>query len=267
VPPLSRFFAPSAYLGKCRQFWHRARYDVQSLRREERAKFKEAGLDRDLAEGILREHLRAMGRSGYDDASGMGSVHWLLFACVAQGPAPRRILEIGTYDGGTTALLARLFPTSEIVTVDLPASDPILRKTYARESGENFERLERELAVNTSAKNITALRVNSFFLPAVVTGPFDVIWVDGGHLYPEIAWDLCNAYHLAAVGGTVMCDDVIIRPDGLRNAYVSPDSHAALRYITERTGDPLWFFLKRESPEWSADPRQRKYVALMRKRG
>ncbi len=64
-----------------------------------------------------------------------------------------------------------------------------------------------------------------------------------------------------------MCDDVISHPQGDRDEYVSPDSYRVLRYIADRTGDRLRLFLKRESPRYSADPRTRKFVALLRKEG
>jgi hypothetical protein len=35
---------------------------------------------------------------------------------------PRRILEIGTYDGATTRPLARAVPDAEVLTLDLPPS-------------------------------------------------------------------------------------------------------------------------------------------------
>jgi predicted O-methyltransferase YrrM len=124
---------------------------------------------------------------------------------------------------------------------------------------------ERTLAANTAAANIVLLKTNSFFLPAVAKGAFDLVWVDGGHLYPEVAWDLCNAYHLVREGGYVMCDDVITNLKGYKDSYVSPDSYHILQYICKRTSDSLALFLKREDPRESADPRIRKFVALLQK--
>ena len=47
---------------------------------------------------------------------------------------PKRILEIGTYDGKTAAILSYLFPDSEITTIDLKDNDPIFKSTYNRSS-------------------------------------------------------------------------------------------------------------------------------------
>jgi len=190
-------------------------------------------------------------------------VHWLLLAAVASQRCCGRILEIGTFDGETTALMARLFPASRIVTLDLPPDDPILGATYGRSGPAKRGAFERRLAANTAVDRIALLRVNSFFLPSVVAEQFDLIWLDGGHLYPEIAWDFCNAWHLLREGGILMCDDVVPDPKGIRDGYVSPDSYQVLEYVARRTDAPWWLFLKRESAEWSADPRERKFVALL----
>ncbi len=246
--------------------WH-WRYDQGRVRREEQELFTATGFDRERATDELNCHLQAMALPPYERCGDIASVHWVLFACLPQRYRIERVLEIGTYDGQTTALLARLFPRAEIITVDLPPNDPILRSTYGRTDPVRLEEYERRLASNTKVANVTLLRGNSFFLPSLVFGKFDLVWVDGGHLYPEVAWDLCNAYHLVRPSGVLMCDDVIRNPHGVRDAYVSPDSHAVLKYITERTNESLYLFLKRESAEWSANPRERKFVALLRKGG
>lgn len=265
---ITRFFSPSRYMRRIRAILLKRRYNVAAMAAVERAKFSALGFDYGAAQKNLDIVLNEMGKPAYSLSNGIASVHWLLFACLISKRKVDRILEIGTFDGETAALLARLFPDAEIVTVDLPATDPILAESYdyARGGAEKMEAFEQRLATNTRAANIRLVRVNSFFLPGAVKGLFDLIWVDGGHLYPEIAWDICNAYHCLKPGGTLMCDDVIPAPDGLRDAYVSPDSHSVLRYVADRSGDVLSLFLKREAPEWSADPRQRKFVAMLNKR-
>lgn len=265
---MNRFLNPSNYVRKVRQCWLDFRYDMRAMHEAEVRKFAAAGFDLERATGELNEHLAALGLPAYDHCAGMASVHWLLFACIKQQRTVRRVLEIGAYDGQTTALLARLFPTSEIVTVDLPRSDPILARTYgfARGGAERMAAYEALLSQNTKSPNVRLLRANSFFLPAAVSGKFDLVWIDGGHLYPEIAWDICNCYHLGADHSIIMIDDVIPDARGLRDGYVSPDSHAVLHYVTCRTKDPVELFLKREATEWSADPRRRKYVAVWEKR-
>lgn len=197
---------------------------------------------------------------------GRDSVHWLVFACLADSlPAVSRILEIGTYDGQFTAILARLFPAAEITTVDLPETDPILRSTYQRDADAAYRRFVATRDANLAAPNIRFRQFNSAFLLDHVAGPFDLVWVDGGHLYPEVAWDLAAAHHLCRDGGLVLCDDVIPAADGQRTAYVSPDSYRVLDYFAVRTGAPLHLFLKRCAFKHAGVPRKRKHIAMLRR--
>ena len=46
----------------------------------------------------------------------------------------KNILEIGTYDGITTTLLATIFKNAKTYTVDLPDNDEMFLNTYNRES-------------------------------------------------------------------------------------------------------------------------------------
>lgn len=264
-----RFLLPHTYWRWAVRAWWHWRYDSERVRREENARFAAAGFDRERAMTELNRHLQVMELPPFEQCGEMASVHWLLFACLPQRHRVDRVLEIGTYDGQTTALLARLFPLAEIVTLDLPETDPILAGTYgfARGTPEKLQAFEQRIQANTCSPNVKLLRSNSFFLPAVVDGSFDLIWIDGGHLFPEIAWDMCNAYHRVRAGGIMMCDDIIVNPNGRRDDYVSPDAHRVLRYVTERTHDHLDFYLKRQSPVWSADPHERKYVAMLHKDG
>jgi len=230
-----------------------------------RAAIDAAGLDSSRGLQLLNNLLRESQGRPFD--FGRDSVHWLIFACLGDAlPATRRILEIGTYDGQFTAILARLFPAAEIVTVDLPESDPILRTTYERKADEDYRRFVEKRNANLGSANIVFRQFNSAFLLDRVRGPFDLVWVDGGHLYPEVAWDIAAAHHLCRDGGYLLCDDVIPAPDGPRTAYVSPDSYQVLDYFAERTGETLLLFLKRCAFRHSGVPSDRKFVAMMRRK-
>jgi predicted O-methyltransferase YrrM len=227
-----------------------------------RAAIGAAGFDCTAGEARLDEVLAERRGRPFDFAR--DSIHWLLFACLrAQAPRPVRILELGTFDGEFTAILARLFADSEIVTVDLPESDPILRRTYRREGDAAYRTFVEARDANVAAPNVRLLLINSVFLLDHVTGPFDLIWVDAGHLYPEVAWDLAHAHHLCRPGGRILCDDVIPDASGHRTDYVSPDSGTVLNYLAERTGRRLDLFLKRCAFKHAGIPRQRKYVAML----
>ena len=245
-----------------------AAYDIPAIRAEERGKFERAGFDPAAGLERLDQVLREISGRTFDQLTGTDSVHWLLFACLsltARGRDVRDILEIGTFRGKTTLLLSRLFPQARLVTVDLPDDDPLLRASYYREDPAIHEDHRRRRDANLASANARFVAANSFFLPGIAPGPYDLIWVDGGHRYPEIAWDLCNAYNMCRAGGLILCDDVFTHPEGGDGIYGGPDADHAIRYIAARLRVEPAYFLKRENPDWSAQPRMRKYVVMLEK--
>lgn len=262
-----KYFVLENYLRRLENLYWARSYDPSRTQVEESSKFAQAGLDYARGSEKLERLLKTLGRPLDGDDQSMRSIHWILFACLSDhAPIPiRRILEIGTFDGETTFILSKLFPASEIVTVELPEDDPIFRSSYARDDVQTLNDFKTRQSANLKADNIIHKGINSFFLPGQIKGEFDLIWVDGGHLYPEVAWDICNAYHFCSPGGFVMVDDVITHHRGFRDAYVSPDSHQVLEYVAARTRETPIYFLKRNSAQWSAIPRRRKFVALLQK--
>ena len=49
----------------------------------------------------------------------MSSEHEIIFSAIASKKKVNKILEIGTFDGWNSYLLSKLFPSSQIVTLDL----------------------------------------------------------------------------------------------------------------------------------------------------
>jgi hypothetical protein len=95
--------------------------------------------------------------------------------------------------------------------VDLPPTDDDYRNVSwlgARKAksaiGINLPKLERHL----DRPNIQSIKVNSFFIPSFgLPEEFGLIYVDGGHDYPVVAWDIMFAYnHLAKDGFMFMHD-------------------------------------------------------------
>jgi len=112
---------------------------------------------------------------------------------------------------------------------------------------------------------VNLVLINSLFLHDKVDGTFDLIWVDGGHNYPEIAWDLCNSYNLLNKGGILMCDDIIKMEKDFARGFVSTDSYRVLEYINQRINSDISFFLKRLDGKRYARLKNRKYIALLKK--
>lgn len=266
--PVPKYLDPRRYYRRARQFYFASRYDPAATAAAERVKFEAAGLDVEAARARLDEVLLGLSGKRFDHVTGTDSVHWLLLAALSLTPwgrKVRRVLEIGTFRGKTTRILHDLFPEAEIVTCDLPESDPIMNSSYGREDPVVRARHLAKRTQNLDSSRIRFVEANSFFLPSLAPGPYDLIWVDGGHLYPEIAWDLCNAWHAAAEDGMILCDDIFLDPRAGDGVYGGYDSLEALQYLVARAPIKVTYFLKRENPQWSADPKHRKHVALLRK--
>lgn len=254
---------PSRVVAKLRQQAAVWSYDLDAIEVQENAKFEQVGLNRDSGLARLDMVLADMGARPFDDLDGTDSIHWLLFSSLsvsARAQDITRILEIGTFRGKTALLLHKLFPHAHVTTCDLPITDPIMRQTYRRETGHLLADYLSVRDSRVQREGITFVETNSFFLPEKTGPEFDLVWVDGGHLFPEVAWDICNAWHLCRPGGLILCDDIIPDPRG-GDAYGSDASHVVLQYIAARTQATPTYFLKRRNPHWSADAVRRKYVA------
>lgn len=261
----SKFLTPTNYLDKFHRIWDSLfAHDMRQIEESERLKFLELGLDVKSALDVLNPILQS--KYGRDFDFGNDSIHWLVFSALSTRKYPaRRILEIGTYDGECASILSSLFPDAEIFTIDLPENDPLLRDLYNRQSDSEFLRYKRRQEQNLNKGNIRLIETNSFFLLDKVDEEFDLVWVDGGHLYPEVAWDLCSAFHLCRSGGYLMCDDVIPLTSSYKNEYVSTESFKVIEYIQARIPGEVTFFLKRRAPNLYTRRRNRKYVACMKK--
>ena len=240
-------------------------YSVEKSRNIENEKFDKLGFDLEKGKEEISHILEELGKDQLEFQSGMGSIHWLLFSCIKQVADIDNILELGTYDGETALVLSKLFPDSSITTVDLPANDPIFSSSYGREDEVARSDFNDKRNNNLRSDNINYVERNSFFLAEEVTNQFDLVWVDAGHLYPEISWDICNGYNLCKINGWILCDDIIKHKKGLRDELVSPDSFLIWEYINERIENEVMYFLKRNNPKFSANPKKRKYVSILKK--
>ena len=267
--PLPKYLDPVRYAAYALRRLRKASYNLKAVQTVEREKFVEAGFDVLAGRQRLDAVLMEISNRAFNHVTGTDSVHWLLFACLSLTPWAQRardILEIGTFRGKTTLILSKLFPGARIVTVDLPPSDPILLSSYGRHDPKIHADHQARRNGNIAAAKARFVEANSFFLPQIAPGPYDLVWVDGGHVYPEIAWDLCNAWHMCRRDGIILCDDVYTHPRGGDGIYGSIDAENVIQYLVRRGNLTASHFLKRENPDWSADPRQRKFVVMLRKR-
>jgi predicted O-methyltransferase YrrM len=125
---------------------------------------------------------------------------------------PRRIFEIGTFDGSTTLLLARMVPAAQIYTLDLPPehTDGVNDRALARVDGAGSRFRDRP-----EAERITQLYAESRrFDFGPYRGDMDMVVVDGSHDSECVTPDTANALRMVTSDGVVVWDDYTPRwPD------------------------------------------------------
>lgn len=113
---------------------------------------------------------------------------------------PRRVLEVGTYHGGTLYhWLTSATPGALVVSVDQPppgAGDTALFHAWAP-PGVALRCLRGD-----STDPAMAAAAARF-------GPFDVIFLDAGHAEPEIRADWAHYSPLCAPGGVIALHDIL----------------------------------------------------------
>lgn len=167
------------------------------------------------------------------------------FAMVAlHHPHVKKILEIGTGSGRATILLSKLFPEANVWTFDIPEDDPSFGRLGKKEGNREEIRDRMQLI-----ENIVYFEKNSFFLSAMTFLPnyFDLIFIDGGHEYPSVAWDLAYGYgHLNRKGF------MFIHDYGNRG-----NVQAAVDYMVQRIPHKIFFL-----PSTSAEKLKSKTVCV-----
>jgi predicted O-methyltransferase YrrM len=130
---------------------------------------------------------------------------------------PRRILEIGSYEGRATTYLIRTctsFGPLHITCVD--TWDGSVDLPSARMAGveRRFDRNVSE-AVRLAEASVDFMKRKQDSTQAmsgfVAEGrePFDLIYVDGSHTAPDVLTDAVLAFRLLRVGGVMVFDDYL----------------------------------------------------------
>ena len=238
--------------------------DKKALLSQERERFNKYGWDEESALLKLNTVLQLIEQDDYEDSV---SRHGLLFSAISMCEKVSSILEIGTYKGESTILLSHIFPQAKILTIDLPSDDVVFQNTYGGSRGTPT-RLSTYMDTrnrNIDRKNIQAIEGNSFFLPSLCNKSYDLIWVDGGHLFPDVSWDICNAYNSCNVGGHILIDDVFEKGVDLKTDKASSDSRKLLDSLKSREGIDVDYFLKRTNEKLIERRVSRKYIGVIRK--
>lgn len=121
-------------------------------------------------------------------------------AFAAQHGPTRRVMEIGTADGGTNFLLAHALPGVQLMLgLDLRVKNqPILR--FFRQTSQRFEYLE-----GSSYAPETVERVRSILAGQLL----DVLFIDGDHTFAGAAADFRLHRQFVRPGGLIAFHDIV----------------------------------------------------------
>ena len=132
------------------------------------------------------------------------------FAEIVGSICPKKVLEIGTFQGGTLCILARLSaPRATIISVDLPGGEfggghSKLRSLLYHTFGKSFQSMH--LIRGDSHSEEVAARVRD------MTQSLDVLFIDGDHTYEGVKRDFRSYSPLVRTGGIVAFHDIAEHP-------------------------------------------------------
>jgi len=171
---------------------------------EQKKTYSSLGLSYDDAIAQLNQICLSRFGVTYSENNGMWSEHLVFFAALASSQMPiSNILEIGTFKGETTRILADLFPKSQIDSIDLSHDEIRSIGTYAYAADELPN--SNDMPNNVKLKTQNSLKLIS------ETVAYDLIWVDGNHKSPYAQIDIACAIRLVKDEGFVLCDDVYLK--------------------------------------------------------
>jgi hypothetical protein len=170
------------------------------------------------------------------------------------------ILEIGTHKGNFTNFISKLYNESHITTIDLNESDKQFINTYDRDKKKNFDEFLSIRNKNLNRNNIDFIKLNSLFNKKYFNEKkFDLIWVDGDHLNPQVTIDIINSLSLLKNDGIICVDDVIMDNNFKKDKYVSNEGFFTLKYCEENGLIKNYYLIKRIRME---NTNNKKYISI-----
>jgi predicted O-methyltransferase YrrM len=138
-------------------------------------------------------------------------------------PAPRRVLEIGSYEGRSTVWIIENLLSERggsLTTIDTweeaaAADAPLEQNQAAMKRVE--ARFDRNISIamrRHSKVSVEKCKGQSAFLMSRLladgaSGSYDLVYVDGSHRAPYVLTDLVLAFQLCRVDGLIFCDDYL----------------------------------------------------------
>jgi len=171
-----------------------------------------------------------------------------------------KILEIGTFNGEFTNFLSEIFPETEIFSIDLEKNNNQFLNTYDRDKKDKLSIFFEIRKKNLSKKNIKFYELNSFYLQDKFKDQkFDLIWIDGNHINPQVSFDIFQSLKLVNFQGVICVDDVIMQDEFYKKKYVSNESYKTLEYLSKINIIKNFYIVKRIRKFYK---KEKKYISI-----
>jgi cephalosporin hydroxylase len=128
------------------------------------------------------------------------------FAEIVASICPKKVLEIGTFQGGTLCILARLSaPRATIISIDLPGGkfgggQSKVRSLLYHTFRKSFQSMYLIRGDSHSEEVATKIRH--------ITQSLDVLFIDGDHTYDGVKHDFLSYSPLVRPGGIIAFHDI-----------------------------------------------------------
>ena len=226
-----------------------------------RTQFSDIGLDYEMARLRTQGVLSEFGLTRSDT-----SLHYELFSAIAGKTSPERILEIGTFRGEFSAFLGALFPDAYVETWDLPSNPQSKMSSYGEEFSQNYSDQSKTRLNNLERfSNVSQVLQDSTYL-IESSEPFDLIWIDGDHTFPVVAFDILNCLRLSTAQSWIVLDDVKLAERREWNMG-STETLKCLNHLAN-TGIAVYSLIYKrigQSGRAWRDVESRKHLAVLRK--
>jgi len=132
------------------------------------------------------------------------------FAKMVATLRPEKVMEIGTFQGGTLCVLCRLSsPTANIISVDLPGGKfgggySAMRSLLYRSFCKYFQAMHLIRGDSHSEEVLTKVKS--------ITQSLDILFIDGDHTYEGVKRDFFAYSPLVRAGGVVAFHDIVEHP-------------------------------------------------------
>ena len=156
------------------------------------------------------------------------------------------ILEIGTHNGSFTNFVSKVYSNCLITTIDLDENDNIFINSYNRGDKKKLNQFLELRKNNLNRDNISFVKLNSINIKKYFHNKkFDLIWVDGDHLNPQVTIDIVNSLSLLKNKGIICADDVIMDIKFRKTKYTSNEGFLTLKHFEDNKILKNYFLIKR----------------------